>query len=105
METCVFTLKTASLGKLWEVEQRLEKELLTLKTDLVIMGSTPKYSIEYGSMASFLMLGGPALHCSSSELLQIVKKKEMIMLILTSHTKAVLQPPDRGKAGLFKISL
>ena len=59
------------------------------------MGSAPKYSIEYGNMASFLILGGPTLLCSSSELLQIVKKKEMIILILPSHTKAVLQPPDR----------
>jgi hypothetical protein len=93
------------LGKVWEAGQRLEKEILILKTDLVIMGSKPNYSIEFGSMASFLMLDGLTLHCSSSELLEIVKKKEMIILILTSNTKAVLQPLDRENAGLFKICL
>jgi hypothetical protein len=98
-------LKTAGLEKLWEAGQSLEKAILTLKTDLVIIGSTPKYSIEYGGMARFIMLDGLTLHCSSSELFQIVKKKEMIILILPSHTKAVLQPFGRENVGLFKISL
>jgi hypothetical protein len=93
------------LGKMWEAGQRLEKVLLTLKMDLVIMESTPKYSIKYGSMARFLMLDGLTLHCSSPGLLQIVKKEEIIILILPSHTKAVLQPLDRENPGLFKISL
>ena len=88
---------------MWKVGQRLEKAILTLKTYLVITRSKPKYSIEYGSLASFLILDGLTSHCSSSELLQIVKKKEMIMMILPSHTNAMLKPRDMENAGLFKM--
>jgi hypothetical protein len=57
---------------------------------------------KYGEV---IMLDGLTLHCSSSELFQIVKKKEMIILILPSHTKTVLQPFGRENVDLFKISL
>ena len=51
------------------------------------------------------MLDEHTSHCSSSVLHQIVKKKETVMLILTIHTTAVLQPLGRGNAGLFKTCL
>jgi hypothetical protein len=91
-------------GKAWEAGQRLEKAILSLKTYLVIMGTKPKYCIEYGSLASFLILDGLTSQCSFLELLQIVKKKKMIIMILPSHTKAMLQPLDRENAGLCKMT-
>jgi hypothetical protein len=39
---------------------------------------------------------------SSSELLQIAKGKQKIMLIFSSLSTAVLQPLDRENGGLFK---